>query len=298
MTGNFAAEDNILYRSHQFGNAPLDVSWFNHERTRDMASRRFQLSPDGRQINFTAPHTANFTTGDGLSGTIAIDVDGIGIATGLEILGGKLLVVCRFGFLLLDPLYDPAEFRIQTYAHSPSEIISNTAKVLGDSVFFATWDGLCECMPGGRIRRLDIDIPLTQAWLAARTLNGRYCLLFERGRMLLIERFHDSHFFLAAPQLGEPRVWQSGEFQLGYGAGRQFMKQIRIRTNAPLTIIASTESRDQRIEVSAAEGIQRINTNLKGETFRIRIETNERNVEITDIAAVIGFAVKRSTRWS
>ncbi|MCL2846364.1 MAG: hypothetical protein FWE38_01610, partial [Firmicutes bacterium] len=59
-----------------------------------------------------------------------------------------------------------------------------------------------------------------------------------------------------------------------------------------------TESRDQRIEVSAAEGIQRINTNLKGETFRIRIETNERNVEITDIAAVIGFAVKRSTRWS
>jgi len=148
-----------------------------------------------------------------------------------------------------------------------------------------THGGMCRVQRNARVQLLD-NIPVHNAVGGSWIQDNRYHIEAD-GKILVIEKFFDSWFYISN---ATTRCWESDNFMIGYAASRQFIKQIRLRTNANLTLTVLSESREQRIQIRARDRIQTLNVNLKGESFRLRIETHDPNTVITDLTAVIGFS--------
>jgi len=252
------------------------------------AFRTLNGLPNQRIIQFSHPFSENEFS-DGTSdeqGRFTTPLE-LGNIIGLEVFQGKLLVITVNGLITVDGAFDQSEFRIETFARSYSPIIPETVRVLGETIFFATDNGMCSVGANGRTSLLDVTDFSTQGIQFATVVGNQYLLSYASGRLLTIEKFFESYYYLSHGMT--QHVWETDSFSLGYAAGRQFLKQIRLRTSGDLVIIARTENREQRIQVRANNRTQRININLKGEAFSLRLETNNPSINVTDLVAVIGF---------
>ena len=213
----------------------------------------------------------------------------------IGVANGKLLVVQQFALSVLDAPYDDAGFNLRLLTVSFKEIIPGTARALGDKILFFTFGGMCS-FDGRNVELLDINYEYKSGTeYFSFILENRY-FMSDLGRIktLVVERFFDSHFFLDVGSLEEgvktKRVWESDNFALGYAATRQFVQQIRVRTSGQVIVTVITEARQQQIVLNGREGIQTININLKGGVFRLRLESEDENIRISDLSVVIGFA--------
>ena len=231
-------------------------------------------------VEFSAPFSEEFNDEEGLSGSFRVD-ERLGEVIGFDILGHKLLIIQRFGLATLESAFDPLGFNMQTLVKTFEAIVSGTARVLGDYVIFLTTGGMCRVGRNGRLQLLDIPNPerVRRSWIE----DNRYHLQLE-DKILVIEKFFDSFFYLS-----ERKVWESDHFMVGYAANRQFIKQIRLRTTADITLTIMNENREQQIQVRGRSRVQTLNVNLRGESFRLRIETKATELQVTDLVAVIGF---------
>ena len=97
---------------------------------------------------------------------------------------------------------------------------------------------------------------------------------------------YDSPFL---PSEGSEGLWESDWFSLSYAATRQWLKQIRLRVTGDVVVTVLTEGREQRINLRGSDSAQRLNVNLKGEAFKIRIESSNRECSLSDLVCVVAF---------
>jgi hypothetical protein len=62
-----------------------------------------------------------------------------------------------------------------------------------------------------------------------------------------------------------------------------------LQTATDIDIVVISNSAEQHIQVNGASDVQKINLNLKGETFRIRILANDSLAKISSLSVVVGF---------
>jgi len=242
----------------------------------EFSQRTFKVL-DEFTIEFSAPFTGDFVEDEGLSGSLRVDKR-FGEIMGLDVYGNRLLIIQRFGFATLESAFDPSMFNLQPFAKSYEPIVDGTVRVLGDTIIFLTNGGMCRVSRNGQVQLLDIPMPNQTfgSWIE----NNRYHLQLLDS-VLVIEKFFDSFFYLT-----DGYLWESDDFSVGYAANRQFVKQVRIKTSADITLTVLNEKREQRVQVRGRNRVQTLNINLKGESFRIRIEGAS---NVTDLVVVIGF---------
>ena len=240
----------------------------------DFKNRRFMIANEFT-VDFSEPFDIK------MSCAFRVD-ERLGRIIGFDVFGSQLLLVQEFGLAVVDVTFDAGEFNMQTFAKSYERIVVGTCRVLGDTVIFLTSGGMCRVGRNGRLQLLDIPIPHESgvAWVE----ENRYHLCVG-DKVLVIEKFFDSWFYLGRAV----RSWTSDHFMVGYAANRQFIKQVRLETSADLMMTVMSESREQRIQVRGKEGVQTINVNLKGESFGLRIDTDEDEIRVTGLTAVVGF---------
>lgn len=237
-------------------------------------------------IEFSAPfETQNFTDMEGLSGQLRVD-ERFGEIIGFEILENRLLVIQRFGLSTLESAFDPSAFKLRPLAKTYEAIVDGTARVLGETVIFLTKGGMCRIGRNARLQLLDIPHTHVANHNYTSTIHENRYHLQLPDRTLVIEKFLGSWFYLIP---SATRLWESDNFSVGYAANRQFLKQIRLRTTADLTLTIMTEAREQRIQIKARDRTQTLGINLRGESFRLSIKTDSPTAQISELVAVIGF---------
>ena len=257
----------------------------SHTTRLDFNHRRFVAEPNSNIIRFSSPYEPTDFDTEPSAGSFSMD-QRLGNVIGFAVFGKLLLIVCAFGLATLDATFDASGFTVNILSDSYKEIVPGTTQVLGDSIFFMTLGGMCRVIRN-RLQLLDIDVEFDPGIAyTSQVLDNRYVLGGMPQGSLVIEKFFDSHFYVN--NLGT-YVWESDMFSLSYAASRQFLKQIRLRTSGPLNIVISNEIRSQHLTLQASNDVQRINVNLKGEAFKLRIETDRENVRIDGLVAVIGF---------
>jgi len=277
-------------------------AWNNYDRERDFANEPFTingsrpfkvnigdrtfecLSDDRTLIRFSAPFTENFETDDGNSGSFNIDKE-LGSCRGFDKFEGRLLIICDYGFATLDVTYSSEQFRVQTIARLSGFLMPESACVLGRDIYFATEQGICRLLRG-QVELLDIPMDANiDTTFQARAIGNCYVLRLRVGHAIVIEALQDSYLYVSSDQT---KIWESEEFTLGYSTYCQFLKQIQFRANSDINLIVKSSSREQKITVTKGEGLRRINFNIKGESFKIRIE-GDQTTELSDLMVVIGF---------
>jgi len=235
----------------------------------------------------------------------------------LEAYGNKLLVVCENGFKVLETSFDAKKFKLTDLCRSYEEIVDGTTKALGDTIYFLTKGGMCQAVRG-KISQLDIGIMHTDH--ADSTIYDNKYFLSNGTDMVVIERFNDSvtiyeglsvrgfervfneHTDRLAVLTNEAGlvyqiergentgtcVWETEEFALTYASGNQYIRQVLIQTAANIDIVVISNRAEQHIRVNGAPDIQRLNLNIKGETFRIRILADA-EANVSSLSVVVGF---------
>jgi hypothetical protein len=85
------------------------------------------------------------------------------------------------------------------------------------------------------------------------------------------------------------KTWESDWFNLTYASTNQYLKQILVHTAGDITVTVENNRGEQAFRVHGSTDIQKINLNLKGEMFRLKISSDAVSTDISDLAAVIGF---------
>jgi len=161
---------------------------------------------------------------------------------------------------------------------------------LGDTILFLATNGICRAYRG-EIERLDIEIDLDDTKTYNSAINQSKYYLDLGENVLVIEKFSDSFNFIDKESSGA--IWESHSFSLHsastlqHAIVRQSLRQIRLKTNKDIVLVASNELREQRIAVKS--GTRHVNLNLKGQSFKIRIEATYDGTEVRDLVAVVGF---------
>ena len=260
--------------------------------------RHFRAVVGGDVLNFTEPFDEKCPIDGKIKneGEIKIPAD-VGGIIGFDIWNGLLIIVCEYSILTLDATYYSGHFRLSVHARLFKKVLNGTAQVIGDEMYVLTRGGLCRIARNGAVTLLDIPAELlfgkvfddgggVFAFRSAVTEN-RY-LLELADKFLVIEKFHDSYMFVCKDP-NEPAMWETDWFSLSYAASRQWLKQLRLSTTGGVTIDILTEDRVRTINLSGSENVQRLNINLKGEAFKIRIRSTDENICIRDLTAVIAF---------
>jgi len=277
---NFATERAFVNTSEQ-------IDW-SRTFAYSIGGRFFESRDTDRSvIHFSTPFETDFDGCDGLSGSFQLE-ESLGGCRGLASFDGRLLIICDYGFATLEPTYNAEQFRIRILARIMNFIIQESACVIGRDIYFATEQGICR-LRRGEIELLDIpmDINLDTSF-QARVFSNRYVLRLRTGHAVVIDTLTSSYLYLTQNPGSGARIWESEEFTLGYSTNCQFLKQIQLRTTGNITVIAKAGTREQRIQVQGGDGIRRINLNVKGESFKIRIEAGEA-AEVSDLMVVVGF---------
>jgi len=272
-------------------------------------SRLFVLDNDGETIHFTeALDLLQF------DGSIRVE-QSFGKILSLEVYDGKLLLVCENGFKVMQTSFDSRKFKIKDLCRSYEGIIDGTAKALGDTIYFLTAGGMCQAVRG-RISQLDIDIDF--AGHAYSTIYDNKYFLSNGEDMIVVEKFNDSvtiykdlqvrgfervfnahtdrlavltdqnFVFQIEPHLANQCSWETEDFALTYASGNQYIRQILIQTEGNIDLVVISNRAEQRIKVAGSPDTQKINLNLKGETFRVRILANG-DARISSLSVVVGF---------
>lgn len=88
-----------------------------------------------------------------------------------------------------------------------------------------------------------------------------------------------------------PQAWESEPFGLSYAANRQWLKQLLIKTNCNLrvTLTATSTGRVQTLDIQPDTELQQFNINLRGDMFTIKLETEDQDIQVSDLSAVVAF---------
>jgi len=306
-SGIFVADYSLVFE-------PLSTSIRNAKQMIVFDSRLFVLDGDGETIYFTeALDLLKF------EGSVKVE-QSFGKILSLEVYDGKLLLVCENGFKVMQTSFDSRKFRFQDLCRSYEEIIDGTAKALGDTIYFLTAGGMCQATRG-RITQLDIDIGAGEE-MSSIVYDNRY-FLSNGEDMIVIERFNDSvttykglqargfervfneytdRLAVLTNQVGlvfqigialsssTPRndAWETEDFALTYASGNQYIRQILIQTATNIDVVVISNRAEQRISVNGSPDVQKINLNLKGETFRIKLLASG-EADISSLSVVVGF---------
>ena len=285
------------------------------------ANRLFILHSDRETVFFSAGlDLTDFAAGNELAGSFCPEAN-LGKILGFGVYNGKVLLVRQYGFSSLDATFDPAGFNLTTLAHSYEEIIQGSAQTLGDSIIFATRGGLCR-VTGGKVELLDIEVTIPEGISETPSIvyeNKYYVALGDK--ITVIEKFFDSWSLIANTKVlafaqvrndefsalafingtdgavyqieqsdtTETKTWESDWFNLTYAAGGQYLKQILVKTAYPVVLAVMNNKTVRRLALNGNNDVRCVNLNLKGDMFKIVIETGEPHADITELSAVIGF---------
>ena len=277
-----------------------------------LGHRLFVLDLDGETIHFSKAF--NMLE---LEGSIRAD-SSFGKIISLEVDENKLLLVCENGFKTLQIAFDANKFCISDLCRSYEEIIDGTAKTLGDTIFFLTKGGMCR-FSAGKIELLDVELPFTGH--ACSTVYDNKYLISNGENMFVLEKFTDSVteyvgfnvrafervvneysdclavltdedgvvYQIEKDGSAARCVWESEDFALTYASGSQYIRQVLIKTAADIDVVLSSNRGAQVIRVKGSPDTQKINLNFKGETFRVKLLSNEEDAEISSLGVVVGF---------
>lgn len=279
-------------------------------------NRLFVLDSDWQTIHFSSEFEMMEFTDTQLAGSFRA-TPSLGKVLSFDTYMGKLLIVQENGFSVLEPDYDPSRFKIKTLATCYEHIIPGSIRSLGDSIFFLTKAGMCR-LQKGTIQLLDIDFGKDAEETKSIIYDGKYYLA-HNGEVLIIERFYESwsifklfsiegfhniwsrngrrFVVLADSKLYQIQpdecggTWQSDWFSLSYASGKQYVKQILIKTIEPITVEIQNTINTQRIAVFGNPDVQKFNLNFKGEVFKISITAQNGKANITDLAVNVGFGM-------
>jgi len=253
-----------------------------------------QFIIDNNQIKFSTPFDKENFDGEGAG--IFKPEDRLGKLLGLELMPKQLLIIQEYGLSTLDISFDPSQFNLQLLVKPMDAITPNTARVVGDTIYFLTSVGVCR-LRRGVLELLDIDVNAhtgthNATYKFMSTTHGGKYFLSLGNKILVIDKLLNSVSFI--DPITNIAQWTSDTFTVHYAITRQSLRQIHLRTSGDITLTAITESRKQRFNIKGKKGIQRINLNLKGESFRIQIETNTSGdndksdrLEIGDLTATV-----------
>ena len=303
-SGLFVANNSLVFQ-------PLSTSIRNAKQMIVHDFRLFVLDGDGETIYFTeALDLLQF------DGSIRVE-QSLGKILSLESCDGQLLLVCENGFKVLQSSFDSRRFKFRDLCRSYEEIIDGTAKALGDTIYFLTKGGMCQSVRG-KISQLDIDINESDE-ICSTIYDNRY-FLSSGDTMIVIEKFNDSvttykgfgvrgfervfnrHTDRLAVLTDAPGlvfqiergvdsgvcIWETEDFALTYASGNQYVRQILLQTTTDIDLVVISNSAEQHIRVTGSPDIQKINLNLKGETFRVRIMAHG-DAQISSLSIVVGF---------
>ena len=85
------------------------------------------------------------------------------------------------------------------------------------------------------------------------------------------------------------KIWESDWFSLTYAAGFQFLKQALVKTAYPVDVVIMNNRDRRAIHLQGSSEVQRVNLNLKGEVFKVALETDSPEVDISTLMVVVGF---------
>jgi hypothetical protein len=303
--GIYVADNSLIFTQ-------LSASIRNAKQMIVFDKRLFVLDADGRTIHFTESlDLLKF------EGSIRMD-ETLGKILSLDVYENKLLIVCENGFNVMDCSFDSSKFRLSTLCRSYEDIIDGSAKVLGDTIFFLTKGGMCQSVRGV-ISLLDVDVQSAQE-LCSTVFDNKY-FLSNGEKMIVIEKFVDSvtiyeglgvrSFERIADGLNHrlavltedngfvfqiengigtnPCVWESQDFALTYASGNQYVRQVLVKTATDIEVVVIGDRAEQSISVKGSPDIQKLNLNLKGEVFRIRLVGNHKDINISSLSVVVGF---------
>ena len=314
----FAGSDNGVFAAdHSLDFQPLPVN-FLAKQMHVFNNRLFVLDRDQATVHFSAAlDLCDFGAGSGLAGSIKID-DTLGKILSLETYNGKLLLVHEYGFRTLQTAYNPAKFRLATLVHSFEAIIPNSAKALGDTIYFLTHGGLCKYQR--KVELLDISVDSGEDTQSI-VYDNKY-FLSTGGKMFVIDKFSDSVtvyenmnvtafervwnefsdslavltengtfiYQIAKPNdNAEQMVWESDWFSLGYATTKQYVRRVLIKTATEIDLVISSTRGRQTIKVWPGSEIQTINLNFKGDAFKVGIIAEGADVDISSLSVTVGF---------
>ena len=310
--GIFVADYSLLF-------TPLDVN-FKAKQMLVFDNRLFVLDKDGVTVHFsTALDLCDFGADSGLSGSIKVD-DALGEIIAIERYEGKLLLVHKYGFRILQTAYDPSKFSLETFAHSYETIIENSACALGDTIYFLTRQGLCRVGRLGRVELLSVPVDVNTDNVHAIVYDNRYFIV-TGNTLVIIEKFFDSvsvyngmnikameriftattdclavllgdnfiHEISKAAESNTPDEWESDWFALGYATTKQYVRRILIKTAEDIDLVIGNTRGSQSIKVYGGNDIQTINLNFKGDAFKVKIASNTANPDISELSVVVSF---------
>ena len=260
----------------------------NRERLKQSnANRNFMAKQGGNLVWFGKPFESQALTEENAEGVFAVPAS-LGNVKGFDTLEGRLVIICSYGFATLEVAYEAEGFDLRVLARTYKEVLGDSAHVLGDSIFALTPGGMIHVKTNGVVTLLDIDISgLDLNWdFKSEVRDNRYFLDMP-DKVLVIEKFFDSFFYVS--KTSSSKVWESDWFSLSYGAARQWLKQIRLVSTEDSILTAFTEGRAQKMTLKGSLSMQQININLKGESFKIRIESESEEIRVTELVAVIAF---------
>jgi len=311
--GLFASDRSMIFKK-------IDTD-FRAKQLEVFGNRLFALDQNGRAVYFSAALDLKDFVGS-LSGQIKVD-DELGKILELGSYNGKLLLVCENGFRTLETAFDPSKFALATLGRVYEPIVPGSVRALGGVIYFVTSSGLCK-LEKGAVELLDGGCRGADA--CSIIYDSKY-FLSVGGKMWVIDRFWDSvtvyenmpvrafrrikgelSDYLAvltdfdntkiscvvkAAELGPAdapgMVWESDWFALGYAADKQYVRRVLIKTAGDIDITVMNTRGERTISLKGSDSVQMINLNMKGDSFKIKIEAAGAEVQISDLSATVGY---------
>lgn len=316
----FAAnDDGIFVADKVLAFAPLDVG-FKAKQMQVFENRLFVLDTDSETLHFsTALDLCDFSAKTGLAGSIKTD-DSLGKILSIENFNGKLLLVHEYGFRTLESAYNPEKFKLKILAYCYENIVPNSAKALGDTIYFLTRAGICRYTDV--VELLDIEINAVPEAAQSIIYDNKY-FLSANGRLYTIEKFFDSVTIyenmnirafervwnpysdcLAVLTEDSPNLvlqvskamgsakemfWESDWFSLGYATIKQYIRRVLVKTSGSIDLVVMNTRSSRKIKIKGSSEIQAINLNFKGDAFKVKIVANGGDNQVSDLSIAVGF---------
>lgn len=163
-------------------------------------------------------------------------------------------------------------------------------------------------------RRLIYSVNLQTNWTPATVLTGVihipesyglcWDIVFYRNNLLVIcenglltvnkslvlNHLSDDSTILMSNINDNPiSFWESDWFSLGYATDTQTLREVFLKTNKPLTLVVESNMTRRTISVKAANSVQKIKTNLRGDQFKISLIILVDNFAISNLSAVVQY---------
>ncbi len=131
-----------------------------------------------------------------------------------------------------------------------------------------------------------------------RFYRNQLLVVCENGMLLVNKSINISHLSDDSQVLidnllpGQDKVWGSDWFTLGYATDTQVLREVFIKTDVAIEMRIESNRLNKTIAIKAANEVQKIKTNLKGDQFKISITVPAENFSISNISGIIGYGLR------